>query len=545
MSQTLNNDQSDSTSTTPADDFRIALAYVTAAPEKLFDASVDTTLWLWEAIQGDFNQDRSTGQIAFDAAISMVPLVDQICDMRDLIANCREIQKDGSNTWAWVSLGLTLIGLFPVLGSLVKGVLKIFFLFIRRSGGNAIAKAVDEAMTWVITLLRKKEVMKYWRKLRWGNVFEELANSVKKIRGQVQLGPLLQVFDKSIGLLDDLLGKLKYVPLASAKAKQTLEMVKAVRLSANSHLEKAIKPLQDALDVIIRRLEMENLAQHRGVLNTVNVHFRGGLPEARAVSLMRKAEPPPAWLSRGEPGEFLPLKPDKKIKIVNEKIAQGYPKIDEDQIKSFANGMEAVVLVGPQRLYRVVSPSGVASAKDWVTEAVFNQIKASTDPKAAWRKHLAVWPDWNGNGQFVVYELKAGETLKVWKGPAAAQVKPEAADLPDRFLEGGWEQVKFDSSQVRGASGESIGQAFDSMTYYRVDRATGRMELDPAMNRSIYNNLSPEERVHYECLRNKINHPAISGPFDTRWGMTDFDAQLSDVRLGLPALPGQLTELKK
>lgn len=75
MTQTLKSDQHHAT-TTEADDFRVALAYVTAAPEKLFDASVDTTLWLWEAIQGDFNQDRSTGQIAFDAAISMVPLVD-------------------------------------------------------------------------------------------------------------------------------------------------------------------------------------------------------------------------------------------------------------------------------------------------------------------------------------------------------------------------------------------------------------------------------------------------------------------------------------
>ena len=438
-----------------------------------------------------------------------------------------------------------MIGLFPVLGSLVKGVLKIFFLFIRRSGGNTIAKAVDEAMTWVITLLRKKEVMTYWRKLRWGNVFAELANAVKKVRSQVQLGALLQAFDRGIGLLDELLGKLRYVPLASAKAKQTLEMVKAVRLLANSHLEKAIKPIQDALDVIVRRLELENLAQHRGVLNTTNVHFRGGLPEARAVSLMRKAEPPPAWLSRGKPGEFLPLDPEEKIKTVNEKAAQGYPKINEDQISSFANGMEAVELVGPQRLYRVVSPSGVASAQDWVTEAVFNQIKAAADPKSAWRKHLAVWPDWNVNGQFVIYELKAGETLKVWKGPAAAQVKPEAADLLNRFLEGGWEQVKFDSSQVRSQTGESIGQAFDSMTYYRVDRATGRMELDPTMNRSIYRNLLPEEQVRYECLRDRINHPAISGPFDTGWGMTDFDAQLSDVRLGLPALPGQLTELKR
>ena len=89
------------------------------------------------------------------------------------------------------------------------------------------------------------------------------------------------------------------------------------------------------------------------------------------------------------------------------------------------------------------------------------------------------------------------------------------------------------------------GQAFDTMKYYRVDRETGRMAFDPAMNRQIHRDLAPQEQYKYECLREKINHPSIHGPFDTGWGMTDFDAQLSNVRLGLPSLPGQLTELKK
>ena len=84
-----------------------------------------------------------------------------------------------------------------------------------------------------------------------------------------------------------------------------------------------------------------------------------------------------------------------------------------------------------------------------------------------------------------------------------------------------------------------------TLTYYRVDRQTGRMEPAPDMNYERYKNLSPQEQEFYECLREKINHPAISGPFDTAWGMTDFDTQLSNVRLGLPNLPGQVTEFKK
>ena len=531
--------------TVPADNMRVALAYITGAPEKLFDASVDTALWVWEAIQGDFNQDRSTGQIAFDAAVSMVPLVDQVCDMRDLVANCRELQKDHSNTWAWVGLCLTLIGLFPVLGSLVKGVLKIFFLFIRRSGGHAVEQAVDEAMTWVITLLRKKEVMTYWDALKWGQVFKELADAIKKVRNQIDVLRLLRAFDRGIRALDTLLGKVKYVPGAAAKAEQTLNMVKAVRLQANAHIGKALQPIRDALDIVIRRLEMEDLMQHRAILNTVNVHFHGGLPEARAVKLMRDAKPLPGWLSRGEPGVFSPLDPKDYVDTVNDRIAKGFPHLEENQIKTFAKGLEAVELVGPLRLYRIIGPGSVASAQDWVTEAVFKQIMDSANPKSAWRKYLAVWPDWNVNGQFVVYELKAGETLKVWKGPAASQVKDGEMELGDRYLEGGWEQIKFDSKFIPNSAGESTAEAFDTLTYYRVDRQTGRMEPAPDMNYERYKNMSPEEQEFYECLREKINHPAISGPFDTAWGMTDFDTQLNNVRLGLPNLPGQVTEFKK
>lgn len=45
-------------------------------------------------------------------------------------------------------------------------------------------------------------------------------------------------------------------------------------------------------------------------------------------------------------------------------------------------------------------------------------------------------------------------------------------------------------------------------------------------------------------IREKINHPNISGPFETGWGYTDFGGAGMSGRIGLPALPGQLTTLK-
>jgi hypothetical protein len=52
-------------------------------------------------------------------------------------------------------------------------VLKIFFLYVRRFGLNHVARAVDEAMDWVITFLRRREVMKYWKSIKWDRLFHE------------------------------------------------------------------------------------------------------------------------------------------------------------------------------------------------------------------------------------------------------------------------------------------------------------------------------------------------------------------------------------
>src|SRR5260221_323931 len=57
-----------------ATQMRDALAWVTQDQAAAKDPQKDVWVWLWEAIQGDFSQERSTGQIAFDAAISMIPI---------------------------------------------------------------------------------------------------------------------------------------------------------------------------------------------------------------------------------------------------------------------------------------------------------------------------------------------------------------------------------------------------------------------------------------------------------------------------------------
>jgi hypothetical protein len=83
--------------------------------------------WLWGALQGDFNKSPTTGQVITGGVISLIPFVDQACDVRDIIANCLNLSdpKERENTEAWIALGLTCIGFVPLAGSAVKTVGKV------------------------------------------------------------------------------------------------------------------------------------------------------------------------------------------------------------------------------------------------------------------------------------------------------------------------------------------------------------------------------------------------------------------------------------
>ena len=134
------------------------------------------------------------------------------------------------------------------------------------------------------------------------------------------------------------------------------------------------------------------------------------------------------------------------------------------------------------------------------------------------------------NGQFVVYDVKPGETLKVWRGPASSQKKDA---LPDRYLEGGGEQIVFNV--------ERNDRRNDVMRYYKKkDKNT----LGKSISQDEFYKLPKTEQEEYLGLRQQITHPNISGPFETGWGYTDFDGSGFPDKIGLPALPGQVTSFK-
>lgn len=87
-------------------------------------AMVEGAGWLWGALQGDFNKSPTMGQVVTGGLVSMIPGVDQVCDVRDIVANCITLsdEKAREDPENWAALGLTCLGFVPLFGSAVKTV---------------------------------------------------------------------------------------------------------------------------------------------------------------------------------------------------------------------------------------------------------------------------------------------------------------------------------------------------------------------------------------------------------------------------------------
>jgi hypothetical protein len=374
-------------------------------------------------------------------------------------------------------------------------------------------------------------VQRYLRVKEVDELFAWLVVQVKTVRGSITVAALTSAFDTAHEVIKALVDKVSFIPKIGGYAKAALDEVTKVRLHLDAGLGRAIEQVQHVFGEIIVALEKRALMQRSGIQSVSNIHFRGALPKAAAVTQMRNQRPRPSWLSRKGERQLDSVLLSDEIKEVSDGVKEGWPQLSRDNIESF-HKLGRIEIKGPARLFRVVAPNSRAMSDCWVTEEVFRKLQSAENPRATWRKYLAVWPDWNVNGQFVMYEVKRGETLKAWVGPAASQTRK---DLPDAHLEGGWEQIVFnvERNDVRN----------DTVRYYKI-RDDKSHTIKNLLDRSQFDRLTESEKAQYGQLRERINHPNISGPFETGWGYTDFGGAGFSVRVGLPALPGQTTTVR-
>lgn len=450
------------------DELENALAWYAAAPNRWMQSSrqdlAAAAEWIWIVIQGDFAEDQSSAQIVTGTVISMVPFVDQLCDIRDVVANCKKIREDEDNALHWFALAITLAGLVPVLGSLAKGCLKILLSGARKAVVTHSVKALNGSV-WLATRpfveasivklnqhLASPPVRKTLAALKIDNVYKHLAIKTRELKAATNAGALVRAFDAVIGPLKQLAELMDRWGSAAMQTRvgQLLAKVQAVRDKAHRKLGEVVRPLQDMLERIARRLEVEADMTYRAHTNALNPHVyrRPGL-EAEIAALKTD---PPSWVKvRGTA--------PKRAREECPAIPEGFPDISdasprrglEQSFRTF-HKLEPVTLPPGTVLYRVIDPNSADNRICWMRKDEFDLIKN----KADWRDRFAVWAHWNGNGEFVTYSVPPGKPLKVWEGETASQVLRDRANNPVKaddkgnyfWTAGGGRQIVLDPADL-------------------------------------------------------------------------------------------------
>jgi hypothetical protein len=441
-----------------------ALAWYAAAPSRwMASAKQDLSAaaeWIWVVILGDFADEQSTAQTVTGTVISMIPFVDQICDVRDIVANCKKINEDTSDKWAWVGLVLTLIGLFPTLGSLAKGCFKILFAYGRKAMFKAGKQALDSGM-WNATkpfvevgigklndFLARPEVRKTLKALKWDNPYKELAKIARELAGKLNTAALTKAFDEGINALKKLTDLVQKWGTAAMKtqAGHLLSMIKGLRDQANKKFAEVLAPVQDWINKLARRLDVEADNSYRAYTNSLNPHRSTRMSLDAELEQLKAA--PPEWVKVAAKGRFPGAKKVPPIPIGHPDIGDAAKPPLKSAFETFSGHIDPATLPPGTVLVRVVDPGSFDNSFCWMTKAEFDKLKS----KAEWRDKFAVWRNWNGNGEYVTYTVPPGPGLPVWRGATASQQMKDRAgnavkanDEGDGFwLQGGAEQIVLD-----------------------------------------------------------------------------------------------------
>lgn len=450
------------------DEFENALAWFSSAPSAWINsAKKDLTAcaeWIWEVLQGDFNDNASTAQMITGTVISMIPFVDQLCDVRDVVANCKNIKKEPDESWHWVSLVLTLIGLFPTLGSFAKGCGKILFSSLRSAGratGKAIQleKLIDASILQLSRFLARPEMVKTLIVLKIDNPYKYLSNEIRKIAKKLNSNALLMALNDACEATSSLLKLVEKFGSAglASKANAAIESVEGVRRGASRNLATAVKPVRDLLNRVARRLEIAADMTHRAQLNVINPHGFQRLSRDGEAEAFNKSKP--VWVDKTavlkyDPMREAPVLPGWPITTHDPK--RGVHPLD-DAYKTF-HTMEPRTIPPGTRLFRIIDPKSADNSICWMSEMEFRDLKS----KDEWRRKFGVWANWNSNGEFVTYTVPPGPGLRVWEGKAATQKMAGT----EYVLEGGANQIVLnpdDLLQSQVGARQKTGWGYDDI----------------------------------------------------------------------------------
>ena len=170
--------------------------------------------WALGAIGGEFIDEPTFSQIGVDFVLSIIPVVDQVADARDLVAQVYHLGFRGEyNRWLrWVSLVFTLIGLIPEVGSVIKSLSRAAIRGIR-----LLLRHIDEILQSAARLIRvdlsdigrlRRYVLDNWPRFRRFGI--DVWNSILA-QGERLIGRIPRIFAALRPLLTSRLATLRRV----------------------------------------------------------------------------------------------------------------------------------------------------------------------------------------------------------------------------------------------------------------------------------------------------------------------------------------------
>ncbi|BAL97328.1 hypothetical protein RGE_39920 [Rubrivivax gelatinosus IL144] len=421
-----------------ADPLENALAWFASAPERWRSDAEAVAEWVWVVLQGDFAENPTTAQTITGGLISMIPLVDQLSDLRDLVANVRALREDENDPWRWVALVLTLIGLFPTLGSLVKTGLKVVVAEARREVyraakwaykgrnwlegqklWNETAESVERGIGRLDALLASAPMRKALAGLRIDEPYQYLSTEIRALAASLDAKSLRAAYDGALEVLEWLLEHVQRWGTAASgsAAGELLASLGRARDRMNDGLAQVLEPLRYWLACVARRLEVHGDMQYRAMVNARNRHQLVPTRQAFDKELEAIQEGRRPWVVESLKAPFPALKRAPRTPPGHFDIGGDKSAVIKNAFKSFSKRAIPDRLTPGTRLVRVVDPQSRDDSPFWMLESDFLLLKG----KAEWREKLAVWSHWNGNGEYVIYVVPPGDGLPVWRGIAASQ----------------------------------------------------------------------------------------------------------------------------
>jgi hypothetical protein len=379
--------------------------------------------WIWGTLEGGFNEQQSISQIIVDAVIGMIPLVGDVTAVRDLIAvilRLVEHPEKRKDKLEWLTLGLLLFALIPVIGGAIKGVGK---LVVKASAG---AGRHAEQLRDIIQLLNR---------LGEGNAVK----FIKTLDVEKYTAELVGHWHKLVQRIDDVIaGALRnarlVIPEGMIRRLEEIQRgIRELRKMGERMIPESLKELNGRLKEIQKHL-------HEGEWHDIPSSLTSKTREAEARLVEREVagKKVKVWEMENPPfppnaaGEFHPV--------------EGWPRLNSPQylrggsypvIASFSGPIHAVKIPGGTKIYRVIPDASKRTGAYWA-------YKLPKDG-ATWRKECAVLESWNPDGLYVELTVPK-EGIWAWEGRVASQIENDekAANTLGQFLPGGETQLFID-----------------------------------------------------------------------------------------------------